>query len=80
MSLYFWGMGMCYGVCLTMSEDGLHFDTVQQVLPAEDLYNGAFPEDLTILFRGDSAWLMYFRLQGKEADGVFVAKRTELSP
>ena len=77
--LYFWGMGMCYGTCLSVSDDGLSFDVVEQVLATSDLGLGRWPDDHTILPQETSPWLMYFRMGSpdRKIQGIWVAERTE---
>ncbi len=73
--LYFWGVGMCHGVCLSVSADGLNFNVVEQVYANADSPGGNNIGDPSILPLENKPWLMFYG-NGSGVDyGIWIAKR-----
>ena len=73
--LYFWGVSICSGVCLSKTGDGLTFDTVQQVFPNVRTPFQVNAGDPSILPVDDGPWLMYFGNGIGEDQGIWTARR-----
>ncbi|MFQ5594978.1 MAG: hypothetical protein ACE5HA_12605, partial [Anaerolineae bacterium] len=73
--LYFWGVRVCYGVCLSESADGLTFERVEQVFAEEDTPTGQNAGDPTILPLASSPWLMYFGQGMGDDNAIWIARR-----
>lgn len=76
--LYFWGPGVCDGVCLATSKDGLNFDEdVQTVYSARDTPGNQNPGDPTLMQLKDGTWMMYFGHGPGEYFGIWQARRVQ---
>lgn len=78
--LYFFGVAVCYGLCMSVSEDGLTFGPVEQVLAQGDTPAGQAPGDPSILPLADGPWLMYFGHGPGDYQGIWIARRLRPAP
>ncbi len=74
-TLYFWGVSVCDGVCLVTSNDGLAFQQLEQVFPTGSTPFRVNPGDPTVLPRPGGPWLMYFGSGPIDDQGIWIAQR-----
>ena len=77
LKLYFWGVMICSGVCLSDSQDGLTFDRLEQVFPNERNPFQVNAGDPAILPKDDGPRLMYFGSGIGNDQGIWTARRVD---